>query len=300
VTLDQKELLEAIEHEQKMLHVKQRRLRELELQAAQLGIDVRPAIKTEIYDLAEEIERHQERLAQLRTEAVVDKEPLHEVEYRMLVAEAWDTPEGRPRVAAAAKVEYHRLRLGVPLARAQEIIYEIKIALVQQLFRRIHMRFYSTRTFNLTIPWDTKPHLFPEHFDVELSSNGVNDLKIIVNIDYPQLYREDEKSMDALVKCIYLDYDTTLKMYIDHFSKQPLKINGAYFEPAIPDNLEVDKNLLTEFSNKSYLLDELFRTFGQNLYASQFTTGFGEEYKQIGKFVNDLYNAVVSSSELCD
>jgi hypothetical protein len=131
---DKNELAEDIAHEEKMLHALQRRLRELELQAAQLGIDTRPATKTEIYDLSSEIERHKATLAQLRTEAAIDKESLVEVEYRKLLAEAWDTSECRPTVTGATRLQLERLRLGITPERAQEMEQQVRADLAEQAF----------------------------------------------------------------------------------------------------------------------------------------------------------------------
>jgi hypothetical protein len=291
---DKIDIERSVVHQHKILRALRDRLQQREIQEAQQGINVDPVVMNEIRDLTERIQRHEEELARLQTEAAVDKEPMAEVEYRMLVAEAWDTPEVRPSVAAAARLEYHRLRLGVLHARAQQIEREIRNALVRQYFPRISMCFYDPCSHEMIIHWTPISGLLREDFNIALQSKGVNDLNVAVTIRYPfRGHNYDQESIDIIVKCIRLDIQLTLKLFGEKFSRQPLKIINLYFEPSLPDDLTADLVPPEEIINTPNLLSELFRSFRQSLWSSPCSM-YGEEvYSSIRKFVDELHDVVV-------
>jgi hypothetical protein len=131
------EMAEELAHHKETLRVLRRRLRERELQEVKHGIDVPPAITSDLHDLTERIQRHEGEITRLQTLAAEDKEPLAEVEYRALIAKTWDTPEGIPTVAGAAQLEYERLRLGVKKERAHILERDMRTALAEETMSRI-------------------------------------------------------------------------------------------------------------------------------------------------------------------
>lgn len=295
---DDAEIIDALQHEQKMLQIKRRRLRDREEQQAKYGINAPSEITIEIDDLRESIKHHEAELARLQTEAAVDKEPMAEVEYRMLVAEAWDTLRGRPTIAATTRLEYNRLRLGVLLDQAQQIERETRAAIAKELFREVHPKLYRTRSFMYTWPiqQDTSTNMFSEAFSIAFRSTNIQDIEITANLEYPKLNSEkDPNSMDALVKCIYLDYETTLKLYIENFTEQPLTIASVKFEPDIPDYLKEATVPFEEFIDRSKLAYKLFLDFRQQLFHSFYAARVNEEHKQIAKFIDEVYHAVTEN-----
>lgn len=115
-----------------IIRILRRRRAELQRQAAVSGRSVDPAVRIEIEDITAQLREHEAEVARLETLAAEGDQPLAEVEYRVQVAEAWDTPEGHPTVAGAARLELTRLRLGVSPERAAAIEHEVRVALVQQ------------------------------------------------------------------------------------------------------------------------------------------------------------------------
>jgi hypothetical protein len=130
--MTQEDFDEALAHRQKMLRVLRERQRVLELQAAQFGINARPEVLTEIVTLADEITRQEDDITRLRTRAAEGAFSLAEVEYRVLVAETWNTPAGRPSVVGAARLELARLQLGIKPEHAQAIERTVRVALAQE------------------------------------------------------------------------------------------------------------------------------------------------------------------------
>jgi hypothetical protein len=139
--IDKEEIAEELAHHKEMLRLNRRRLRELERKQAQQGINTPAEVITEIYDLTESIQRHRAEVAQLQTEAAVDKEPLAEVEYRALLAEVWDTPQGRPTVANVERLKLLRLHLGIASERAQELEHEIRVTLAAEAIANVDARY---------------------------------------------------------------------------------------------------------------------------------------------------------------
>lgn len=130
--MERNEADEQIKHLRRLIDVHLTRRRVLELQAAQAGGNVRPEVLIEIATITTEIERYEQDIARVRTQAAVDILSVAEVEYRVLVAETWDTPEGRPSVLGAAKLERGRLQLGIPPERARAIEQEVREGLARE------------------------------------------------------------------------------------------------------------------------------------------------------------------------
>lgn len=137
MTLTKQEIDEALAHQQKMLHVLRQRLYHRELQEAQFGINAPPEVMTEIQALNERVRIHEAELERLQTRAAEGQLSVAEAEYRTLLAEVWGTPEGRPTVTGATRLELARLRLGLAIERAQELEHELRVALAKETFSAI-------------------------------------------------------------------------------------------------------------------------------------------------------------------
>lgn len=137
------EIEEELTHQRKIIVVLRRRRRALELQMYQQGAHALPQIVTEIEDLREQIREREQEIAQLETRAVEEKFPLAEMEYRVLLAETWSTPQGCPTVLGREQLELARLRLGVSLERAGELEQEIRRDLATEVFSELEPQFLS-------------------------------------------------------------------------------------------------------------------------------------------------------------
>src|SRR5690349_14536398 len=93
--MDRGELQEELVHQQQMVRDLRRRRRVLQRQLAHQGYQALPQIVIEVEDITAQIKTFEDEIANLRTLAAVDKEPLAEVEYRAAVAEAWAMPDGQ-------------------------------------------------------------------------------------------------------------------------------------------------------------------------------------------------------------
>jgi hypothetical protein len=137
------DILDQLDHARKMALTMRTRLRVLEIQMAQRGSSTPPEILIEIETLTEQIKRHENEITRLEMSAVEGDLPLAEVEYRVLLAECWGLPQGRPSVVGAARLELARLRLGIAIERAQQMEQDIRSALAQEVISSVHDSFYT-------------------------------------------------------------------------------------------------------------------------------------------------------------
>jgi hypothetical protein len=137
MSLDRQEILEELAHKKELIQALVRRRRPLELQAAHRGLSTPPEVLTEISSLTDQLRRYEDEVTHLETLAAQGALPLPEVEYRVLLAETWDTPRGQRTVAGAVRLELARLRLGIVPERAHELEREIRVALAQESFNNI-------------------------------------------------------------------------------------------------------------------------------------------------------------------
>lgn len=131
------EIEEELNHKQNLIRTYRARLRPLEIQAAQRGLNAPPETLTEISSLTEQIRVQEDEIAKLETLAAEGQLSLAEAEFRLILAEAWDTPIGRPTAAGAARLELARLRLGLSPERAAELEKEVRARLVEEIFSTI-------------------------------------------------------------------------------------------------------------------------------------------------------------------
>jgi hypothetical protein len=132
-----------LEHVHSMLHILNERRRVLEEHQAQKGIDTEPQILTELKDIKDQIDELQNRGSELETRAVEDAISYPEAEYRVKLAQAWDTPYGRPTAQGKAQLELDRLHLGVTPERAQQLEHEIRVELAQQALSMLDLRYVA-------------------------------------------------------------------------------------------------------------------------------------------------------------
>jgi hypothetical protein len=138
--LSNEEVTEAIDYHQEMIRHLRRRLRERELQEAQLGSGAEPVVKVEIRELTGRIKQHETELEKLQARSVQDKLSLPEADYRILLAELWNTSTGRPTALGTARLERERLRMGLSSERAQELETAVRAALVEETLLRLDTR----------------------------------------------------------------------------------------------------------------------------------------------------------------
>jgi hypothetical protein len=132
-----KEIEDDLDHKNQIIHALRSRLRPSELQAAQRGISTPPEVMTEIATLTDQIQIQEDEIAKLESHAAECQLSLAEAEFRVTLAEVWDTPTGRPTAVGAARLELVRLRLGLSVERAQALAQEIRGAMVDDIFHSI-------------------------------------------------------------------------------------------------------------------------------------------------------------------
>ncbi len=126
---------DALEHHKKMLKIRTRRLYILEEQEAEFGsLSVPAHIRSEIDKITEQLHQHKTEIDRLETLNVEGETPLNEVEYRVILAEAWDTPIGRPTVVGQARIEFARLRLHIDEGRSEELEWDVRKRLIRERF----------------------------------------------------------------------------------------------------------------------------------------------------------------------
>ncbi len=109
--LTKQEIEEELTHRQALIHTYRSRLRSLEIQAAQRGLNAPPEITSEIDTLTERIRVQEDEIAKLETLAAEGQLSISEAEYRLALAEVWDTPIGRPTAAGAARIHPAQARI---------------------------------------------------------------------------------------------------------------------------------------------------------------------------------------------
>lgn len=135
--LSHEDLLEQKSALLEIMTIERRRRNHLRIQVAQHGNLTPIHIRTDLDDTERKLATYEQELAQLETQIAEADESVAEVEYRVHVAEAWNTPLGRPTVAGGARLELARLRLGITLERAATIEQEVRTALAYEAFTEI-------------------------------------------------------------------------------------------------------------------------------------------------------------------
>lgn len=195
MSTEKQEIVEALEHQRKMIRVLHQRLRQRELQEAQYGLNVPPEISAEIIELSDRIRTREVELARLETAAAEDKIPLAEAEYRVLVSDAWKN--GQPEIIDETKLELARLKLGIHPERAKNIEIEIRISLARENFYKISLEFF---------------HMSPSQFQEEY----------IFSNDPKEAYQ-------YLGRAIRLDVGIAIDLFIKNYQYKPIQEEYAEF-----------------------------------------------------------------------
>lgn len=180
MTVERQAALDELAHKRELIATLIRRRRPLEVQAAHRGMSAPPEILTEISFLTDQIRVYEVEISHLETLAAQGVLPLSEVEYRSLVAEAWDTPRGHPTVTGRARLELSRLRLGIVPEKAYEIERYIRIALAEEAFSNIEPSFFTN---------------------------------ISLRIDDPRFPKDNRQSLTYLGRAIRLDQETARHLF---------------------------------------------------------------------------------------
>lgn len=117
---------------QRVMRAERRRRNELRNKAAIQGFSADPSVAIELQEIEGRLKDYDAEYAALETLAAEADLPIAEVQYRIAVAEAWNTPEGRPTVVGLARLELERLRLGVAPERAQVVERTVRAALARE------------------------------------------------------------------------------------------------------------------------------------------------------------------------
>lgn len=125
---------------EQVLDALRRRHHVLALSYATKGIDAEAEIILEIEALVGRIQAQEEDIARLKARAAESGFSMGEAEYRVLLAQAWESPQGHPTVAWSVRLEFERVRLGVTPEKAYEFETQIRQLLVREVFSEIDIR----------------------------------------------------------------------------------------------------------------------------------------------------------------
>jgi len=139
--LSKEEIPREISHQQQAVQALNERRRVLDLQAAQFGSLTPPHVVTELASLTEQIQAREIEIANLKSQSAVDQIPVEEVEFHAMLAEEWDMSTGRLKLAQQARLEWARVRLGIPLGRALVMEYVVRVQLAEELFDDLNLNY---------------------------------------------------------------------------------------------------------------------------------------------------------------
>lgn len=167
-----------------IMTIERRRRNYLRIQAAQHGNLTPIHIRTDLDDTERKLATYEKELAQLETQIAEADESVAEVEYRVHVAEAWNTPLGRPTVGGAARLELARLRLGITPERASIIEQEIRTALAREVFTEIDVSILLGLESIPSMPFQTGMQVYISPTDsAQIHIEAINMSQIITQAD---------------------------------------------------------------------------------------------------------------------
>lgn len=210
MSIQNNELEEIINSKRKLLRIHRQRKQILEEQAAIAGLSVSPAILMELASLNDQIKSIEDEISRIATEAAVDRFSLAEAEYRVQLAEAWDTPNGIPTMASRAKLELMRLKLGINPSRAMELEREIREQLAQEVFADIDLRPLFGNINTMPLNFDSGSMTV----NIQPTSEGTVTIESLNVIQQGQVYSPLETNLKALGKAIRLEYRITIKLFM--------------------------------------------------------------------------------------
>lgn len=133
------EIAQQLRHQQELLRIQRSNLQKLQLQEANYAGNPPLDLQNQLDRVAEQVRSTEDEIARLKSVAAEDQLSLVEAEYRTLLAEAWNTPLGRPTVAGATRLEFTRLKFGLSPERAGELEREIRTKLAEEIFNTLDM-----------------------------------------------------------------------------------------------------------------------------------------------------------------
>ena len=120
-------------HQLAVLSNKQKRLRVLEVQAAQQGFSTPPQIVVEIEELAEQIRSTESTFGELEESIAQSCLPLAAAEYGLLVVQHLRAPNDRFSAAVGATLRVARLRLGITDEQGLQIEKESRANVAREM-----------------------------------------------------------------------------------------------------------------------------------------------------------------------
>lgn len=226
----QHELQQALERHATLVQTLRQQVRAGELQATQPGGMPPPEAANTIAALLARIQYHEAEIARLQTLAAEATFSLAEATYRILLAETWGTPSGRPTVAGEMRLEWERLRLGIGPERAAELAQAVRVALAQETFYGIERGLFAYQLALMSKRDETVkqqvfqvlnvrlPYLHAEHYD-QIVQEEV--LGIVAN----------QEGLHLLGRAIRLDCATALHLFLMNLPDEPPRI---VYKPIIP------------------------------------------------------------------
>lgn len=236
--MDKQDIEQELAHQREMLRIRRERRNILEIQAAQTGSYSRPETLMEIAALNADIQRHETEICQLATQAAEDQFSLSEAEYRVVLAEAWDSVQGTPSIASRARLELMRLQLGIIPERAQALELEVRTQLATEVFTNIDINpllgveqyvpmAYFSGGMQVSIAPETGGAVTIENLSVIQQAQIFNPLELTMRSIGRAIRLNKDVALELLLVC--LPYQPTLQL--DVFTSQLLLLNRVAVYP---------------------------------------------------------------------
>ncbi|MFL5805658.1 MAG: hypothetical protein ACJ8CR_28460 [Roseiflexaceae bacterium] len=202
--LSKEEIPREIAHQQQAVQALNERRRVLDLQAVQFGLQVPPHIVTELANLTEQIQAREIEIANLKSQSAADQVPVEEIEDHAMLAEEWDKSPGRLKLAQRARLDWARVRLGIPLERAQAMEQTLRVQLAEELFDDLTLNYLPHNYSNWPQPKTT--------FDFDRLRKAILlDLPITVRVFHARLQKMLYLLDRQAVEIVLLDADSTCR-----------------------------------------------------------------------------------------
>jgi hypothetical protein len=129
---DRQILAEDIKHNQDILQILRHQLRDREILVVKHGMLPPTSLISEVVSIKSDIDKREQELMKLESQLVENGISLEDVQYRLLIAESWDTPSGMPGFTGNLRMEAARLEHGIPLEAAAAIEKGIRLQLARE------------------------------------------------------------------------------------------------------------------------------------------------------------------------
>jgi hypothetical protein len=202
--LSKEEIPREIAHQQQAVQALNERRRVLDLQAAQFGSLTPPHIVTELASLTEQIQARESEIASLKSLSAADQVPVEEIEYYAMLAEEWDKSIGRLKLAQQARLDWARVRLGIPLDRAQAMEQTVRVQLAEELFDDLTLNYLPHNYSNVPQP--------KAAFDFDRLRKAILlDRTTAVRVSHARLQKMAYPLDRQAVEIVLLDADSTCR-----------------------------------------------------------------------------------------